>query len=76
MQVAKWGNSLALRIPAAVVKALDLVEGDDIEVTVASDRRFAISKTPRVIDHLTRMRAYRGRIPPGFRFDRDEANGR
>ncbi|WP_143749548.1 AbrB/MazE/SpoVT family DNA-binding domain-containing protein, partial [Caballeronia arvi] len=29
MQVAKWGNSLAVRLPASVVDALDLKEGDD-----------------------------------------------
>jgi antitoxin MazE len=29
MQVAKWGNSLALRLPAAIVEALSLKEGDE-----------------------------------------------
>ncbi|MGB5735348.1 MAG: AbrB/MazE/SpoVT family DNA-binding domain-containing protein [Thiohalocapsa sp.] len=29
MQVSKWGNSLAVRLPAAVVEALELREGDD-----------------------------------------------
>jgi len=32
MQVGKWGNSLAVRLPAAVVEALDLKEGDQIEI--------------------------------------------
>ena len=31
MQVTRWGNSLAIRLPAAVVEALSLKEGDDIE---------------------------------------------
>ena len=35
MRVAKWGNSLAIRLPAAVVDALDLKEGDDIEMRIA-----------------------------------------
>ena len=35
MQVAKWGNSLAVRLPAVVVDALDLKEGDEIEIHVA-----------------------------------------
>ena len=30
MQVAKWGNSLAVRLPAAVVQALELKEGEEI----------------------------------------------
>ncbi len=38
MQVSKWGNSLAIRLPAAVVKALELKEGDDIEVRVAGEK--------------------------------------
>ena len=39
MQVAKWGNSLAVRLPAAVVEALELEEGDQIEILVAGLRR-------------------------------------
>ena len=38
MQVAKWGNSLAVRLPASVVEALELREGDDIEIVVDSPR--------------------------------------
>ena len=37
MQVAKWGNSLAVRLPAAVVEALDLKEGDEIDIAVLND---------------------------------------
>ena len=40
MQVSKWGNSLALRLPAAVIDALDLKEGDDIEIHVAISNPF------------------------------------
>jgi antitoxin MazE len=43
MQVSKWGNSLAIRLPAAVVEALDLKEGDDIEIQVAGKRTFDVS---------------------------------
>ena len=38
MQVAKWGNSLAIRLPASVVRALELREGDDIEILIAAER--------------------------------------
>ena len=47
MQVAKWGNSLAVRIPQTVVEALKLKEGDDIEITVAGTRRFEIARDRR-----------------------------
>lgn len=76
MLVAKWGNSLALRLPAAVVEALELKEGDDIEVIVAESRRFGIARKPGRGDMLKRLRALRGRLPADFRFDREEANGR
>lgn len=75
MQVAKWGNSLAVRLPAAVVEALGLKEGDNIEIT-ASPGRFAVHRTPDVEELLDRVRGLRGRMPPDFRFDRDEANAR
>ena len=38
MQVSKWGNSLAVRLPAVVVKALGLKEGDEIEISIAGRR--------------------------------------
>jgi antitoxin MazE len=76
MQVAKWGNSLAVRLPAAVVEALGLKEGDEIEIQVAGSRSFAVSKRPAARELLARLRRFRGRLPAGFKFDRLEANGR
>ncbi|MNC88003.1 antitoxin MazE [compost metagenome] len=76
MRVAKWGNSLAVRLPATVVEALELKDGDDIEITVADARSFAISRKPGREELLERLRAFRGRLPPDFKFDRDEANAR
>ena len=76
MQVAKWGNSLAVRLPAAVVEALGLEEGDEIEIHVADDRRFAVARKPGRDELLKRLRAFRGRLPADFKFDRDEANAR
>jgi antitoxin MazE len=76
MQVAKWGNSLAVRLPAAVVEALQLKDGDEIEIHVADDRSFGISRKPTSAELLQRLRAFRGRLPTDFKFDRDEANAR
>ena len=76
MQVAKWGNSLAVRLPAAVVEALGLKEGDDIEITVAGTRTFEVSKTPEAAEILARLRRYRGRLPARLKFDRLEAHER
>lgn len=77
MQVAKWGNSLAVRIPAAVAQALELKEGDDIEIIVAEPGTFAIRKrTKEINDFLEKVRRFRGRLPADFVFDREEANAR
>ena len=76
MQVAKWGNSLAIRIPAAVTKALNLRAGDEVEVHVEGARRFGLARKPGRDALLERLRGLRGRLPADFVFDRDEANGR
>ncbi len=76
MQVSRWGNSLAVRLPAAVVEELGLREGDEIEIDVASERRFNLRRKPDPETLLARLRSLRGRLPADFRFDRDEANGR
>lgn len=76
MLVAKWGNSLAVRLPAAVVEALDLKEGDDIEIHVGDARQFGVTRKPDRQKLIERLRSFRGRLPADFRFDREEANGR
>lgn len=76
MQVAKWGNSLAVRLPSAVVEALELKEGDDVEIHVASARSFGVAKKPSTRQLLARLHKFRGRLPASFKFDRLEANER
>jgi antitoxin MazE len=76
MQVAKWGNSLAVRLPATVVEALNLKEGDQIEIRIAGDRQFEVSRDQTRERALAKLRKLRRPFPPGFKFDRDEANAR
>ncbi len=76
MQVAKWGNSLAVRLPAALVEALELKSGDEIEIHVVGARELGIARKPGREDLLNRLRAFRGRLPGDFKFDRDDANAR
>ena len=76
MQVSKWGNSLAVRLPASVVEALRLQEVDQIEIQVADERSLYIGKAPTNRELLARLRKFRGRLPEGFRFDRLEAHER
>jgi antitoxin MazE len=76
MQVSKWGNSLALRLPASVVEALKLKEGDHVEVLVAGERTFGIDRDRSRERALERIRKLRRALPTDWKFDRDEANAR
>lgn len=76
MQVGKWGNSLAIRLPAAVVDALHLKEGDEIEIEIAAERHFLVARDPSREQALARLRGLARPLPPGFRFSRDDANAR
>ena len=76
MQIAKWGNSLAVRIPAAVVEAMQLREGDEIEIQVAGPSTFELTRKADNSELLARLRKFRGRLPADFKFDRLEANER
>jgi antitoxin MazE len=76
MQVSKWGNSLAVRLPSAVVEALELKEGDRIEIRVARGRVFEVSRDPSRDRALARLRKLRRPLPAGFVFDRSDANAR
>jgi antitoxin MazE len=76
MQVSKWGNSLAIRLPAVVVKALKLKEGDDIEIRVAGRREFEVNRDKSRQRALETLRKLRRPFPPGFVFDREEAHER
>ena len=76
MQVSKWGNSLAVRLPVSVVEALGLKDGDQVEIQVAGRNAFAVARVPGERELLARLRKFRGRLPKNFKFDRLEANER
>jgi antitoxin MazE len=74
VQISKWGNSLAVRLPSAVVDALKLKEGDQIEVRIAGPREFEIRRDRSRESAIERLRQLRRPLPPGFTFDRVAAN--
>jgi len=76
MQIAKWGNSLAVRLPKALVEALNLKPGDKIEIVAAIDNRIEIKKDNTRERALDRLRSLQWKLPKDYRFDRDEANER
>jgi antitoxin MazE len=76
MRVSKWGDSLAVRLPAEVVEALKLKEGDEIEIRAAGEGVLEAARDSAKEEALARIRKQRRPLPPGFKFDRVEAHER
>lgn len=75
MQIAKWGNSLAVRIPANVAKSLELKAGDEVEI-VTSPHGFEVIKDDSKTKALETIARFKGRLPANFKFNRDELHER
>lgn len=75
MQVAKWGNSLAIRLPADLVRELGLKEGDQIDL-VKDDGLVRVRRLPRAEEVLTGLRRFRGALPAAERLSRADAHER
>jgi antitoxin MazE len=74
MHIARWGNSLAVRIPAKTVKALALKEGDEVELDL---KLVELSNLPDQFDErsaaLERLRGLRGSLTQAdLTYNRDD----
>ncbi len=78
MQVSKWGDSLAVRLPKALVDAIGLRDGDELTRRLPRARRLIVVETRKTSAPaaLARMAARNWTLPPDYKFDRDEANER
>lgn len=75
MQIAKWGNSLAVRLPRRLVRELGLREGDQVSVTGDSEV-LKVARLRRPDEILADIRKFRGRLSSENRLSRDEAHER
>ncbi len=76
MQVAKWGNSLAVRLPKKLVDELGLKEGDDVEIVAKGKETLEMMAKLSRNEALKSLRKFRGWMPKDFKFDREEAHAR
>lgn len=74
MQVSKWGNSLAVRLPKKLVESLGIAEGDDVNIVSADSQTIVISKNDDKSDFILKLRLLQKRKPKGFVWSRDDAN--
>lgn len=76
MQVAQWGNSLAVRLPAGLVRKLRLKAGDEIDLIADGPGKLRVALDPRKAELLRQMREANWELPADYNFDREEANAR
>jgi len=76
MQVSKWGNSLAVRLPKKLVAEMRLRPGDNVDLVVLGRREVGLSKIDRRAEFLAKISQFNWPLPDGYKFDRDEANER
>jgi len=63
LMVSKWGNSLAVRLPAESAKRMGVGEGDTLIAEISADGRLVLAPEGRVIDNAEtrRLRQFLGR---------------
>jgi antitoxin MazE len=76
VQISKWGNSLAVRLPKETVDKLGLKEGDELKFFSDDDHSVLLTRDLTREEALKALRKYRGWMPEGFKFDREEAHER
>lgn len=76
MRVSKWGDTLAVVLPQALVTELGLEEGDELNVVEAATGRIAVEKVDKRAEFLKQTEQLRWSLPEDYKFDRDEANER
>jgi len=72
MRVSKWGNSLAVRIPAELVEELGLKEGDEVTFTRKGPNVVEIETPMSFMDRIKWLRANGPLFPTDFKFDRQK----
>jgi antitoxin MazE len=81
MQVAKWGNSLAVRLPVSLVQELGIADGDELVLQpaprqAAQPPSVTVTRMPSKLERLQAVRHLRAPWTADFAFDREEANAR
>ena len=76
MQVSKWGDSLAVRLPRELVEEMGLAVGDELNVVDVKGKTIVVEKDLRKQEALESLAAMKVKLPADYKFDRGEANDR
>ena len=72
MKFAKWGNSIAVRIPAEVVAKLGISPDEEAQIKVTGEYSFEVTRDRRRQEAIEAIGKLARPLPPGYRFNRDE----
>ncbi len=72
MQISKWGNSLAVRLPKALTDELGLKAGDEVTMVAQPDGTIALARDERRAKAIKRLRELRLHVPADYKFNREE----
>ena len=82
MKIGKSGVGLAIRIPAAIVKEMNLKPGDEMQIVATGGQRFEVCKmeepvseaeqAKKRLEALEYMRKLRFELPENYVFHRDQ----
>ena len=72
MKFAKWGNSLAVRIPADVVAKLGISPDEEAQIKVTGEYSFEVTRDRRRQEAIDAIRKLAVPLPPGYKFNREE----
>ena len=75
-RIGRWGNSLAIRIPASVVKSRGFREGDLVKLEMIDENTVAVARRKNREKIIAQITAMKVPLPPDYKFDREEANAR
>jgi antitoxin MazE len=76
MKLAKWGNSLAIRIPSDVVEELGLSPNDEAQIRVTGRHSFEVVRSRSRQEAIEAIRKLARPLPPDYKFNREDANDR
>jgi antitoxin MazE len=72
MKLAKWGNSYAFRVPAELIKNMNLTSDEEFQFRQTGEDSFEISRDRRRQEALEKIRKMRIVVPDDFVFNRAE----
>ena len=74
--IAKWGNSLAVRIPSELAEELKLKPGDKVRISRNGEHGFVVERDRSREQALETLRKLRFELPSDYVFNRDELHER